>query len=277
MREYDVVAEGVRAPVIDAGPEGADEAVLFLHGHPGCGRDWSGLLEPVGEFARAVAVDLPGFGRADKPRDFGYRVERYATWIDAMRHELGLRRLHLVMHDFGGPFGLIWAAMNRDDFASAVLINTGFMRGLRWHRMARMWRKPLLGELLMLAATKRAFTRGLSQGSPSGLPPEFLERTWEEWDRHTRRAVLELYRATGPPDRLAELLAPAFAELDRPALVVWGAGDPFLPVEYAHGNKEAFPSAEIVVLDSGHWPWLDQPEAAAAAILPFLRRQLAGG
>jgi pimeloyl-ACP methyl ester carboxylesterase len=276
MRTLEVLAEGVRAPVIEAGPEGADEAALFVHGNPGAGRDFEALVEQVGGFGRAVAPDLPGFGRADKPRDFGYRVERYAAWIEAARQELGIRRVHLVMHDFGGPFGLIWAAMNRDAFASAVLINTGFLRGLRWHRLARMWQRHALGELMMLMATKRMFARGLNQGSPNGLPSEMTDRLWDEWDRDTRRCVLELYRSTGAPDRLAELLAPAFAELDRPALVLWGAGDPFLPVEYAHANCEGFPSAKVVVVEeAGHWPWIDQPEQAAAAIVPFLRTQLA--
>jgi pimeloyl-ACP methyl ester carboxylesterase len=87
--------------------------------------------------------------------------------------------------------------------------------------------------------------------------------------------VLELYRNTADPNDLAELLAPTFRELDRPALVVWGAGDPYLPVGYAERNLEAFPSAELVILEgSGHWPWIDDPESAAGAIVPFLRAQL---
>jgi pimeloyl-ACP methyl ester carboxylesterase len=277
LREHEVVVEGVRSPVIEAGPERAVEAALFLHGNPGSGRDWTGLVEPVGEFGRAVALDLPGFGRADKPRDFGYRVEHYAVHIEGVRRELGIERVHLVLHDFGGPFGLVWAAMHRDEFASAVLINTGFMRGLRWHRMARMWQTRGLGEAIMLLATRGAMRRGMNQGSVRGLPREFTDRIWDEYDRDTKRAVLELYRSTGAPDLLANLLAPAFAELDRPALVLWGAGDKFLPVEYARGNLEAFPSAELIVLeDSGHWPWIDDPDAVRNAVVPFLREQLPG-
>jgi len=72
-------------------------------------------------------------------------------------------------------------------------------------------------------ATRGAMRRGMNQGSPNGLPREFTDRIYDEYDRDTRRVVLELYRATGAPDRLASLLAPAFAELDRPALVLWGA------------------------------------------------------
>jgi pimeloyl-ACP methyl ester carboxylesterase len=60
-----------------------------------------------------------------------------------------------------------------------------------------------------------------------------------------------------------------------PARVVWGARDPYLPVELAYRQRETFPGADVVVLDdSGHWPHGDNPEAVAAAVLPFLRDQL---
>ena len=54
---------------------------------------------------------MPGFGRADKPRDFPYSTEP-ATPTSSMRllSELGIDRVHLVLHDFGGPWGLEWAA-----------------------------------------------------------------------------------------------------------------------------------------------------------------------
>jgi pimeloyl-ACP methyl ester carboxylesterase len=275
LRQGRVEVDGVGAPVLEAGPPDASEAVLFLHGNPGAGRDWEGLLRQVGEFGRAVAPDLPGFGHADKPRDFGYRVDRYAAFLEGARTQLGIERTHLVLHDFGGPFGIVWASMHQEAFASAVVMQTGFLRGLRWHRMARIWRTPGLGEVAMALVTRGAWRRGLGKGSRRGLPREFTDRLYDEYDRDTRRAVLELYRNTADPNALAEFLAPTFRELDRPALVVWGAGDPYLPAEYAECNLEAFPSAELVILEgSGHWPWIDDPESAAGAIVPFLRAQL---
>jgi pimeloyl-ACP methyl ester carboxylesterase len=60
--------------------------------------------------------------------------------------------------------------------------------------------------------------------------------------------------------------------MDRPALVIWGARDPYLPVALAERQREAFPSAEIEILeDSGHWPFADNPEAVGRLVEPFLR------
>ena len=84
MREVngdEVAVEGVRSPLIQAGPASDSEAVVFLHGNPGSRLDWGDLVGRVGEFGRALAFDMPGFGQADKPRDFDYRIEGYAAFI----------------------------------------------------------------------------------------------------------------------------------------------------------------------------------------------------
>jgi pimeloyl-ACP methyl ester carboxylesterase len=98
---------------------------------------------------------------------------------------------------------------------------------------------------------------------------------WRNYDRGTRRAVLRLYRST-PPGLLVRY-ADTFRELDPPTLVVWGARDPYIPVEHAEKQRAYFPSAEVRVLDeSGHWPFVDDPDRVAELVVPFLRRQLAG-
>jgi pimeloyl-ACP methyl ester carboxylesterase len=215
---------------------------------------------------------MPGFGRADKPEDFDYTVEGYARHLDGVLEELGVRRAHLVMHDFGGPWGLAWAVQNPDAFASAVLINTGVLPGYRWHYLARIWRTPLLGEAFMATTTRPGFRLLLKHGNPRGLPRAFVNRMYDDFDKGTRRAVLKLYRATDDPAGKSELLAAALRPLDRPALVVWGAHDPYLPLGLAERQKEAFPRAEVAVLEgSGHWPFADDPEAVAKAVVPFLR------
>jgi pimeloyl-ACP methyl ester carboxylesterase len=62
------------SPVVEAGRPVDEEAVVFVHGNPGSSRDWEYLVAAVGQFGRAVALDMPGFGKADKPDDFDYTV-----------------------------------------------------------------------------------------------------------------------------------------------------------------------------------------------------------
>jgi pimeloyl-ACP methyl ester carboxylesterase len=272
--ERRIVVDGVHSIVRDSGGV-QSEAVVFVHGNPGSSRDWRFLAEAAAPFVRTVTLDMPGFGQADKPPDFEYTVAGYARHLGGVLDALGIRRVHLVLHDFGGPWGLAWAAAHPDAFASVVLINTGFLPGYRWHYLARIWRTPVLGELFQRLATRQGFHLLLKHGNPRGLPRDFVDGMYDDYDRGTRRAVLRLYRATSDPDRQTETLATALRPLARPALVVWGRCDPYLDVAYAERQREIFPDARVVVLDqSGHWPYADDPEAVRDVMLPFLRAQV---
>jgi pimeloyl-ACP methyl ester carboxylesterase len=275
MSEISVVIDGVRSPLLEFGPPEANEAVVFVHGNPGSRRDWESLARGVSEFGRAAAMDMPGFGTADKPVDFDYSVPGYAGFLGKLLAERKVQRAHLVMHDFGGPWGLAWAAGNPQAVASVTCINTGVLSGYRWHYLARIWQTPVLGELFMASTTKAGMRLLLRQGNPRGLPAEYFDHVYKMFDRATQRAVLKLYRNTRNTEDGARQLTQALRPLDLPALVIWGAHDPYISVKFAERQREVFPRAEIAVLsDSGHWPFVDNPQAVAQALLPFLRRQL---
>jgi len=275
LREGEVRVAGVCSPYIEAGPESAEAAAVFVHGNPGSSRDWEDLLARVGEYGRAIALDMPGFGEADKPKDFDYTIDGYVRHLGGALEELGVKRAHLVLHDFGGPWGLQWAVEHLEVFASVVLIKIGILPSYHWHYLAKIWRTPLLGEIFMAITTRPGFDLLLKHGNPRGLPKAFVDRMYDDFDWGTRRAVLKLYRATSDLDGPARQQAAALGPLDRPALVVWGARDPYVPVRYAERQREVFPNASVVVLeDSGHWPFADDPERVAREVIPFLRRNL---
>jgi pimeloyl-ACP methyl ester carboxylesterase len=270
----EVAVDGVRSPLIQAGPAGDSEAIVFLHGNPGSRLDWEGLVSEVGEFGRAIAFDMPGFGQSDKPRDFDYSVEGYAVFIEGALEQLGVERAHLVVHDFGGAFGFCWGAGHPEALASVVMFNTGTWTTGRWHQAARLWRRPVVGELVMAITNRRTWNKRMSAG-PDPLPEAVIDRMYDDFDRGTRRAVLKLYRATPLPYPPASGWLETLAQLDRPALIAWGPDDPFLGSRRVEDLQKPFPSAEVVMLDgSGHFPFADNAEQAAQAVVPFLRSRL---
>jgi pimeloyl-ACP methyl ester carboxylesterase len=276
LRHSEVIVNGVRSPVLEAGPAGAEEAIVFVHGNPGMAAHWTTLLEPVGAFARAIALDMPGYGGADKPRDLPYTVDGYAAHLTGALEQLGVRRVHLVLHDFGGPWGLQWAADNPDLHASTVLINTGVLLREGWHALAKVWRTPVLGELFFMSSTRGGFRQFMKRTNPPTFPMSYADELFDLYaDKATRRAVLKLYRNT-PAGPHAEAIAPRLREHPRPTLVVWGAKDPYLKLRLAERQREVFRDAQVTVLpNSGHWPLADDPAGVAAAVLPFLREQTA--
>jgi pimeloyl-ACP methyl ester carboxylesterase len=274
VRERGLVVDGLRTVLAEAGPADADEAVVFVHGNPGSALDWHDLMGRTGEFARSLAMDMPGFGRADKPRDFALPVEGYANFLATALDDLGVRRAHLVLHDFGGPWGLGWAGAHQDAFASVVLMDTGILVGLEMHSTGKLWARPVVGELIMAVTSRGAFAKGVSKGEARPLPRSYIDQMYDHYDRATRRTVLRLYRNRTNDDVL-RAASQLFRGLDRPALVLWGGRDPFVPLHHAEQQRESFPRAEVVVLEeSGHWPFADDPEGTANAVVPFLREQI---
>ena len=192
----EVSVRGVRSPALTAGPPDGAEAVVFVHGNPGPADDWRDLLTRAGELGRAIAPDMPGYGRAGKPKDFRYSVDGYAEYLAALLDQLGITRAHIVAHDFGGPWALAWAARHPGALASATLINSGVAIDYRWHRYARIWRTPVLGEVFMATASRPGARLLLGRENPR-LTRDQIDRIYDasrSWA--TKRAVLKLYRAT---------------------------------------------------------------------------------
>ena len=246
---------GVRTETIEVGGwgddpwpvvlhRGADAPVLWMHGVPTGGADWHPFLERAG----GVAPDLPGFGRSSKRGDGDFTLDGYARFTGALVDALGFERVRLVVHDWGAA-ALAWAAANPDRVERVVVMNAvPLLPGYRWHRVARLWRMRGVGEMLMGLTTGRLLRRS--------LPPGLGETAAAGMDQGTQRAILRLYRSADP-ERLAAAGRDLGALAGRPALVVWGAKDPYIGPEWASAYAEALGGAETLILPGAdHWPWV---------------------
>ena len=269
-----IKVEGLETSVLVGGAGKPGEAVVFVHGNPDAGSDWMPLMTRVAEVAMVVAPDLPGFGNADPRPDGDYTIYSYGRFLDGVISRLGIDRVHLVAHDFGGPFAAAWAADHPQKVASVTFINTGVLLGYRWHRMARLWRTPVLGELSMRFIAERMAVKILARENP-GLSLAWVQTiVGHLMPRKTRKAVLRLYRSTRPGDM--DQLAARLRQHDHDAQVLFGDADSYIPVEVARRQVEVFPRVEVRVLPSlGHWCWLENTELVADHLLAFLKEKLA--
>lgn len=266
-----LTVDGITSPYIEAGDSNATEAVVFTHGSPGCAAEFEQLVAATGEFTRAVAIDMPGFGAADKPRpkQFEYSVPNIGVHLAKQLDALGIERAQLVGHDFGGAFNLLAAAYSPEKVVSIAMINSGLMRGYRWHRIARMYRTPLLGEAFMAIANERGFRHAMR-----GLPEWLVTQMWSNFDRPTRRAILALYRNTETVGQAAVLPQMRLLAMNWPAIVIFGEDDPYLPASLVERNIESLPRATVhLIPGAGHWPHAEAPDETASLLLPFLREQ----
>jgi haloalkane dehalogenase len=131
--------EQIRIGYVDTGPADGPN-VLCLHGEP----TWSFLYRKVlavlaESGCRAIAVDLVGFGRSDKPAAVeDYTYARHVEWTRAAVFDaIGLKDVTLLGQDWGGLIGLRLVAENPDRFAGVIAANTGLPDGR--HKMADVW------------------------------------------------------------------------------------------------------------------------------------------
>ena len=268
--------------------EGEGLPVVMLHGNPAWSYLYRRFIPPLLDAGRrAIAVDLLGFGRSDKPDDAGeFRVERHVERLGALLDSLDLRDVCLVVHDWGGPIGLAWAVRNPERIARLMVLNTfaprlpGPMgRGLT----LRMLRTRGLGEL---AAKRRA-----------GLTEDFLLRAGVRHRDRLDAQAKAAYRAPHPDaasrtgvlafprqvplsedDAVAALsreveegLRRSFA--DRPATICWGMRDVLFREPVLDLWRAVLPGARVVRLDdAGHFVQEDAHERVVPELLDLLAR-----
>ncbi|MFY9487647.1 MAG: alpha/beta hydrolase [Solirubrobacterales bacterium] len=239
-------------------PPGAENTapVLYVHGVPTNADDWTPFLQRTG----GVALDLPGFGRSEKSQSFEYSIGGYNAFLQAFIGQLGWERFSLVVHDWGA-LALVTAQELPDRLERLVIINSvPLLPDYRWHRTARMWRTPGLGEFVMGITTKFALRQILREARPGRqlMPSEMVDSIWKHFDHGTQRAILKLYRSA--PSEVLEQAGERLGLLSSPTLVLWGEADPYIDAKFAQAFADRIHGAEVKYFpDAGHWAWVDQP------------------
>lgn len=253
---------------LPGGWDGTGPVALALHGFPTSSYLWRDVLPHIaGAGYRAIAPDLPGFGDSD-PNPPG-TWESHVDALERFRTELGLERLTLLVHDWGGLIGLRWACDHPGVVDGLVITDTGFFPEGQWHGFAQLMRTRGDGEKLMAEFQREAFD-GLMLNISGKVPPDALAEYWKCLSDPGRKAcALELYRS-GDFEKL-EPYRGRLSALGVPALIVWSAKDQFAPVNGGYRFAKELPGARLVVLEeAGHWLFEDEPERVGREIGQFL-------
>jgi haloalkane dehalogenase len=244
------------------------DPLLCVHGFPESSYMWEAVLRAVADSGRrAIALDLPGFG--DSPADPPGTWERQVEALERFRRALGLQRVALAVHDWGGLIGLRWACDNPGAASALVVSDTGFFADGKWHGAADVMRTPGDGEKLIDGFDRTAF-EGMMRSQSEGFDDEAIAHYWKAFESDDgRRGVLELYRS-GDFSKL-EAYEGRLTALELPMLALWGENDPFAPVAGAYRFRKELPDAKIVVVEgSGHFVFADDPERCAHEVVGFL-------
>ena len=266
---------------VDAGPR-AETAVLLVHGNP----TWSFYYrELIGQLTasglRCVAPDHIGMGLSGKPQDYPYRLETHVANLTRLVESLGLRRVHLVVHDWGGAIGFGWAVRHPELVGRIVILNTAAFPAPRMPFRIRLCRVPLLGE---------AFVRGLNGfAGPSTwmavkrrrLTPEVRRGYLFPYDSWANRIGVARFVADipmgpqHPTMKPLEHVAAGLAQFrSHPIRIVWGGADFCFNDWFFKRWQAIFPEARTQYLaGAGHYVLEDGGADVRSGIGEFLRAE----
>jgi haloalkane dehalogenase len=263
------IGDGLRVHYVDEGPRDAP-VVLMLHGEPTWSYLYRHMIGPVAAAGyRAVAPDLIGFGRSDKPvarRDYSYAAQ--VGWMRAWIEALDLNRIVLVCQDWGSLIGLRLVAAMPERFAGVVLSNGGLPEGQKAPRAFALWRgfsrwSPVfpIGRIVQ-AGTKRR----LSPAEIAAYDAPFPDRASKVAAR-IFPSFVPLGDNVALPDQRA-----AWAVLEqwrKPFLCCFSDGDPITRGADAPFRMRVPGAAGMAhgTLHGGHFIQEDDPGGFVAAIL----------
>jgi pimeloyl-ACP methyl ester carboxylesterase len=218
---------------------------------------------------RGVAFDLPGFGLAERPRDYDYSWSGLGRFAVAAVEALELDRVNLLVHDIGGPVGFELATRLRERVASLTIFNTMIdvtsfsppwsMQPFRHRGVGELWLKGLNKPMFRLLMRLQGIAE--RDATPKAELNVYLELMRGD-DRG--RAFLRIMRSTERTPEKEALYRSAVGNVPYPVQVVWAADDPALKASvYGEQARRAAGLDEIELIPGKHFPHEDQPALMA--------------
>ena len=266
LSEQRLTCNGIQTRYLEAG-KSHPESIVFIHGLGSSADRWLDIPLALSLQYHSVAVDLPGFGMAEKPEDgFGYTIAEYASFISQLIRDLGMadRKTHLIGHSLGGYIAAEVAIQHRSLVSKLVLIDSsGMLNGptelLRQYLSAAM--DPTR------ESVRRVFEKLVAIPSriPDILVDGFIYRMNLPGAKHAFKLAFENSVNTQIGNERLQKISGI------PAMIMWGKEDKLIPLEYHSTFHRALHNSTVEIIDdAGHAPFAEKPALTCELFRRFL-------
>ena len=261
---------------------GAGDPIVLLHGNPTSSYLWRNVIPQLDGVGRCLAPDLIGMGRSGKAAGGRYRLADHARYLDAWLEPLDLRRVTLVVHDWGSALGFHWARRHADRVRALVYMEA-IVRPVTWaewpddaRKIFQALRSPAGEEMILV---KNVFVERILPASVMrSLTPEEMERYREPFREpgEGRRPTLTWPREIpidGQPADVVDLVREYGTWLGGSALpkLFLNADPGSILVGAQRDFCRAWPNQQEVTVKGRHFLQEDSPVEIGQAIARFLR------
>jgi cis-3-alkyl-4-acyloxetan-2-one decarboxylase len=272
-----VTPHGARMNYLDEGPRSA-EAVLLLHGNPTWSFYYRELVRALAPVRRCIAPDHIGMGLSDKPADYDYTLATRIADVEALVRSLGLKRLDLVVHDWGGAIGFGLAAKYPELIRRTVILNTGAFASPHIPARIALCKAPLIGPLIVRGLNGFAGPATWMAMHARRLTPDERRAYLWPYDSWANRVAVSAFVRDipmGPAHPSWATLAAVERGIgqfkDRPAMIAWGGRDFCFDGRFLARWERLLPHAEVTRLpDAGHYVLEDARETVVPQAVSFL-------
>jgi len=234
---------------------GKGPTALFIHGVPLNGYHWRNQLEALSDVRDCIAIDLMGLGHSEVAADQDLTFPTQAKMVLEVLDALNIETVDLVANDSGGAVAQLTAVAAPDRIRSMVLTNCDVHDNWPPATFAQAVALAQAGEfqkILEEALTNHSlaqsdFGLGISFEDANHITPELVKTYLEPlMQNDDRRAQLNRYVALMNCEQTVPI-EPQLKQLSVPTLIIWGTGDVFFGVEWAHWLKGTIPGATKVI------------------------------
>lgn len=270
-----VSVDGIRLHYQEFGHASPLADVILIHGYTASVYVWKTVAPMLADAGlRVFAIDLPGFGYSDKPKDFDYSIASQARIVERFMDRLSIGRPVVVGSSYGGAVAATLALDYPERVAKLVLVDPVSNDDPKRHPVLRLASVPGVGEVITpFLADARTFHRHrmkktIARPNHSLITKERIEavrRPLSAADAHNSLLATSRNWDAGRIERDASLIS-------QPALIIWGEDDRVIPLENGYKLLDSILHSRLVVLkDCGHLPMEEKPELFTDLVVEFCR------
>jgi pimeloyl-ACP methyl ester carboxylesterase len=280
---HTVTVDGLKIFYREAG-DPAKPTLLLLHGFPSSSRMFDTLMPLLADRYHLVAPDYPGFGQSDTPpaNEFAYTFDHLADVVDKFTEQLGITSYAMYVQDYGGPVGFRIALKHPERIRAIVVQNAVSDEGglgPAWDKRRAFWANRAKYENEVIPNFTSLETAKLRHVGTSPHSERYNPDTWlDEYAFLSRPGQRQIQSDLFYDYQNNVANYPRWQEWMRKQqpkmLVLWGRYDPSFAVGGAPTYKRDVPSAEVHMLDAGHFALDEKLDDIAALMRDFLGRTL---